>query len=769
MSKQVKLNVGVQNNLREITIDIPDDAPRPWDGFDKLKYIGKKVARTGSDEKTTGRAKYAFDVQLPGMLYARFLRSPYPAAVIKGINTSGAEAHPGVKAIIMVQEKLPMIVRYAGQEILAVAAETKHQAEEALNLIKVEYAPRRFVTSADEAMQGSAPAVFNATVEEKKSEGDLPGETGKSKQNGNIRGPLIRPKGGSPEKIDAALANSHAVVSATYRTQVQTHCAMETHGVVAKWQDDEHLIVWASTQGTFTVRDELAEVLGMPKTNIRVLTKYMGGGFGAKFGAGVYGVTAAKLARKAKAPVRLMLDRKEEHLCVGNRPDSVQTLKIGAMKDGKLTGIKLISYGTAGVGTGAGTSGPARNIYDYEHYYSEESDIFTNAGPGAAFRAPGHPQGAFALEQMIDELAYKLGMDPLEFRKMNTATNEIRQAEYKLAAEKSGWSKRNPQPGVDSGPIKRGIGLANSVWYYFYGTGFQATVQVNKDGSVEVTNGVQDIGGGITTVIAMVTAEELGLKPSDIVVTIGDTNLGFGPASGGSQTTAGITPAVRNAAYKAKLKMFEIAAERLDVSTDRLDIGGGKIFVHDQPDKSLTWKQVAAKIPGDKFLAVGERKKDFIDTIPKTIAGVQIAEVEVDTETGVINVERVVAVHDCGRPLDKLTLESQINGGIIQGISYALFENRILDRNTGVMVNANLDYYKIAGSLDIPKIESYVLDVNYGQSSTGAIGIGEPATVPTSAAIANAVFHATGARIRELPMTPAKVLTALQSKQGGTS
>ncbi len=495
----------------------------------------------------------------------------------------------------------------------------------------------------------------------------------------------------------------------------------------------------------------------------------MGGGFGAKFGAGVYGVTAAKLARKAKAPVRLMLDRKEEHLCVGNRPDSVQTLKIGATKDGKLTGIKLISYGTAGVGTGAGTSGPARNIYDYKHYYSEESDIFTNAGPGAAFRAPGHPQGAFALEQMIDELAYKLGMDPLEFRKMNTATNEIRQAEYKLAAEKSGWSKRNPQPGVDSGPIKRGIGLANSVWYYFYGTGFQATVQVNKDGSVEVTNGVQDIGGGITTVIAMVTAEELGLKPSDIVVTIGDTNLGFGPASGGSQTTAGITPAVRNAAYKAKLKMFEIAAERLDVSTDRLDIGGGKIFVHDQPDKSLTWKQVAAKIPGDKFLAVGERKKDFIDTIPKTIAGVQIAEVEVDTETGVINVERVVAVHDCGRPLDKLTLESQINGGIIQGISYALFENRILDRNTGVMVNANLDYYKIAGSLDIPKIESYVLDVNYGQSSTGAIGIGEPATVPTSAAIANAVFHATGARIRELPMTPAKVLTALQSKQGGTS
>ncbi|MFQ5707075.1 MAG: xanthine dehydrogenase family protein molybdopterin-binding subunit [bacterium] len=769
MAKEVKLKVGVQSNLHEVTQEIPDDVPRPWDGSDKLKYIGGRVTRIDGREKTTGRAKFTFDVQLPGMLYAKFLRSPHPAAVVKRIDTSEAERYAGVKAVLTVQDQLPMVVRFAGQEILAVAAETAQQAEEALQRVKIEYDVRSFVVDVDQARQANAPLVFNTQVEEKKSAGDLPGAAEKTGQQGNIRGPVIRPRGGTSEKVDAALASSHAVVEATYRTQVQTHCAMETHGVVAHWDDEKHLRVWASTQGTFTVRDELAEVLGLPKSNVRVITPYMGGGFGAKFGAGIFGVMAAKLARKTRKPVRLMLDRKEEHLAVGNRPNSVQKLTIGADKSGHLKGIKLISYGTAGVGTGAGTSGPARNIYQSETIYTEESDVFINAGPGAAFRAPGHPQGAFALEQAIDELAYKLKMDPLEFRRLNTANNEVRQVEYEIGAKKFGWQKRNPKPGADRGPIKRGLGMANAVWYYIYGTGFQATLQVNSDGSVELSNGVQDIGGGIGTIMAMVVAEELGLQPTDIAVRIGDTDWGFGPASGGSQTTAGITPAVRNAAYLAKLKMFEIAAPILQVQPEQLTLADGKIFAVTHPSKSLTWKQVASKIPGDKFSVLGERVRDYREFNPRTTAGVQFAEVEVDTETGTVKVNRVVAVHDCGRPMDRLTLESQVNGGIIQGISYALFENRILDRNTGVMVNPNLENYKIAGSLDIPEIQAVIIDVNHGQSSTGAVGIGEPATVPTSAAIANAIFHAIGVRIRELPMTPDKILAALESIQGDTS
>ncbi|KAA3610923.1 MAG: xanthine dehydrogenase family protein molybdopterin-binding subunit [Calditrichaeota bacterium] len=769
MPREVTLKVGVGKNLKERIVEIPDNAPRPWDGSDDLKYVGKRVPRVDGRDKTSGRAKFTFDIQLPGMLHAKFLRSKYPAAVIRKIDTSKAIKYPGVKAILSVQDKLPLIVRFAGQEILAVAAETAHQAAEALKLIEVTYDVRKFVVDKDLAKEKNAPTVFNTQVEEKLTEGDLPGEHSEVTQKGNVRGPNISPKDATPEKIDAALASSFAVVEATYRTQVQTHSAMETHGVVVDWTAEDKLKCWASTQAVFAVRDELAGSFKLPKSNVRIITKHMGGGFGAKFGVGIYGVMAAKLAREAKAPVRLMLDRKEEHLCVGNRPDSVQSLKIGADNDGKLTGIKLISYGTAGTGTGAGTSGPAKNIYEYDHFYSEESDVFTNAGPGAAFRAPGHPQGAFALEQAIDELAYKLKIDPLEFRKINTPNNEIRQAQLKIAAEKSGWARRNPNPGADKGPIKRGIGIANSVWYYFYGRNFQVSTQVNNDGTVKVTNGVQDLGTGITTVIVTIAAEELGLKPSDIQVSIGDSEYGYGPASGGSVTTGGLSPAVRDSAYAAKMKMFEIAAPMLETTADKLAAADGKIFIKENPDKSLSWKQVAKKIPGDNFIAIGERKEDYHKLDIGTIHGVQIIEVAVDTETGVVKAERVYAVHDCGRPMDLLTTESQINGGIIQGISYALFEDRILDRNTGIMVNSNMEQYKIAGALDTPEIESVVLNVHYGQSSTGAIGIGEPATVATAGAVGNAIFHATGVRVRELPMTPDKVLIALEAMKGASS
>ena len=772
MSRDVKLKIGIQENLKEISLEIPDDKPRPWDGSDKLKMIGSHVSRIDGLEKTTGSAKYTFDIQLPGMLYGRFVRSPYPAALINSIDTSRAEKYPGVKTVIVVAEKLPMTIRFAGQEIVAIAAETQQQANEAARLIKIEYDLKPFVLNAEEAQKTNAPIVFKQTVEAKVTEGDIGESDSDLKQQGNVRGPKLNLKGGTKEEIENALQASDVLIEGTYRTQVQTHSAMETHGVVARWDDDQHLTVWSSTQGTFGVRDEMADVFELPRANVRVITEYMGGGFGAKFGAGIYGVMAAKLAQKSKKPVRLMLDRKEEHLAVGNRPNSVQNLKIGANNDGIINAIKLEAYGTAGIGTGAGCAGPATNIYNAKYILTEESDVFINAGPGAAFRAPGHPQGAFALEQAIDALAYKLNMDPIEFRKKNTTHHPVRQVELDMAASRFGWDKRNPLPGASTGPIKHGIGVANAVWYYFYGRGYRVTIQVNSDGSVELLNGVQDIGSGIKTVLAMVAAEELGLKHTDINVRIGDTQLGYAPGSGGSVTTGATTPAARDAAYRAKLKMFEIAAPILETETSKLSAKDDKIFVTDNPSKSLSWKQVASRITGDNFSVSAERVDDYREIKDRnnnnlTTAGVQIAEVEVDTETGVVKVLKVTAVHDCGRPMDRLTLESQINGGIIQGISYALFEDRILDRNTGNMVNANLEQYKIAGSMDIPEIDAYVLDVNHGQNSSGAIGIGEPATVPTSGAIANAIYHAIGVRVYELPMTPSRILAALGKKEGG--
>jgi len=748
MSKKEKVFIGIDKDLKEFTVEVPDTDPKPWDGKSDLKHIGKRIPRIDGKFKTTGRAKYTYDIKLPGMLYGKIVRSQYPAAMVTKIDTTRAGKAPGVRTIVNLYDELPFAVRFAGQEIIALAAETAHQADAAARLVAITYEKKPFVVDLDKAMKKDAPAVFDDI-----KQADMQGSK-------NIREPRIHPKDSDGKTIDAVLAKADEVVEEVYRTQVQTHSSMETHGVVASWNEDR-LTVWASTQGTFRVRDQVAEYFKIPKSKVRVITKFMGGGFGSKLKADVYTMLAVKLAKKANAPVRLMLDRKEEHLATGNRPDSQQTVTIGAKKDGKITAIKLKSFGTPGVGGGAGTSGPVKNTYDVENIYTWEADVYTNAGPAAPFRAPGMPQGAFALEQAVDEMAYKLGIDPLEIRIKNTLSDKVRQAEYPIGAEKFGWSKRPKQAAAEKGVIKRGMGVANSIWYYIYNSGTHVTITVNDDGSVQLRSGVQDIGGGIVTPMAMVVAEELGLTPADIELTIGETVFGWAPSSGGSQTTAGVTPAVRIAAYHARQRILEIAAKEMETDMQALTLESGKVFAKNDQSKQMSWTQVCEKIPQGEFSVTGERQPDYYETERYKISGVQFADVEVDTETGKVSVKRIFAVHDCGRVMDRLTTENQINGGIIQGISYALYENRIFDRNTGLMVNPDLEYYKIAGAMEIPVIETHIVDLNLAQSSTGAIGIGEPATVPTAAAVANAVYHAIGVRIRELPMTPARILTAL--------
>jgi xanthine dehydrogenase YagR molybdenum-binding subunit len=466
-----------------------------------------------------------------------------------------------------------------------------------------------------------------------------------------------------------------------------------------------------------------------------------------------------------------MLTRKDEHLSVGNRPSSDQKLRIGAKKDGTLTAIHLVNYGTAGVGTGAGAGGPAGNMYACPNVLVEEADVFINAGPAAAFRAPGHPQGCFALEQGIDELAEKLGLDPLALRD-KIDESPARRVERRVGAEKFSWSRRRA-PGSDAGPVKRGVGVAQGVWYRFTDMDSGVEVRLTRDGSVELLSGVQDIGGGIRTALAQVVAEELGIAPSDVDVKIGDTAFPNGPASGGSVTTNSITPPARNAAYTIRRKLFELAAAELGAGPDDLAAAGGKIFVAANPSKSLTFRQACRKLPTEQIAERAVRTPNYASggtdrpRRPDLYGGVQFAEVTVDVETGVVRVARVVAVHDCGRPINPLGVVSQVNGGILQGISYALFENRILDRNTGFMVNPNLEQDKILGSRETPEIEVHLIEEYRARSSTDAGGIGEPATIPTAAAVANAVYNATGVRIRELPMTPARVLAALAAAKGG--
>jgi len=754
MSKE-KLRLGFQGRFEEKLVEVADGDPAPWDPSRKFSLMGARTPRLDGPAKATGAARYSIDVVLPGMLYGKILRSPYPAAVVKSVDLEAARKMPGVKAAMLIAKPGDKL-RFAGQEVAAVAADTAERALDAVGAIRVEYEQKPFVVDPVKARNDDAPLVFEGAAETKTSAGDAGLVRKGLPKKGNVQGPRASAKG----DVEEGFRRADAVVEGTYVTAVQTHSPLETHGIVAKWEGDD-LTVWASTQGIFSVRDELAETLGIPASKITVLTEYMGGGFGAKFGAGVFGVTAAKLAKEAGAPVKLFLDRKEQHLAVGNRPSAIQWVKAGATKDGKLTALSLLVHGNGGTNGGTGTSGPLKNVYECANVKTEEYDVFTNAGPSAAFRAPGHPQGSFALEATMDELAAKLGMDPLEFR-MKNDPSEIRREEFRLGAEKIGWKDRDARRKSSKDPaIRRGIGMGAAIWYNTGGTGPKATVTIHRDGSAEVVHGVQDLGTGARTMVGIVAAEELGLPLAKVAVKIGDTRMPYGPGSGGSTTTPSTAPTIRAAAWQAKKKLAAALAAKWGVPAESVleaETGGG--FSTKDAARKASWKEACAALPSEGVSATASRAENHGDAWKRFTAGAQFAEVEVDIETGIVRVRRVVAVHDCGLVVNALTTESQIQGGIIQGVSYALYENRILDGQTGRMVNPNVEQYKIAGALDVPEIDVTVLPVWDGVNNTHSVGIGEPATVPTAGAIANAVSHAIGARIRRLPITPESVVAA---------
>ena len=755
MSKE-KIRLGFNGHFEEKEVEVAANDPAPWDPGKKFSLLGKRVARLDGPAKATGQARYASDVRLPGMLYGRILRSPHAAAVVRSVDLSAAKKMAGVQAALAIASPGDKL-RFAGQEVAAVAADTPERAIDALAAIRVAYEPQAFVVDPVAARRDEAPPVFEGKVQERTSAGDAPGARRALPRKGNVQGPRLSEKGNIEEGFRAA----DVVVEGTWVTQVQTHTALETHGLVAKWDGDE-LTVWASTQGIFSVRDELAETLGVPAAKVHVITEYMGGGFGAKFGARVEGLTAAKLAKEAGAPVKLFLDRKEEHLASGNRPSSIQWIRAGATRDGKLTALHLVVHGNGGVNGGTGTSGPIKNVYACDNLKTEEYDVFTNAGPSAAMRAPGHPQGAFALEGIMDELAGKLGMDPLELRLKNDPS-EVRREEFRIGAERIGWNARHELQKQTSNPaVRRGLGMGAAVWYNTGGTGPKATVTIHRDGSAELVHGVQDLGTGSRTMVGIVAAEELELPLEKVAVRIGDSRMPYGPASGGSTTTPSSAPTIRAAAFQARRKVAETVAAAWGVPPESVECSGGTFTARGDSTRRLSWKEACAKLPEAGVSATASRAENHADAWKRFTGGAQFAEVEVDIETGLVRVRKIVAVHDCGLVVNALTTESQIQGGVIQGVSYALYEDRVLDRQTGRMVNPNVDQYKIVGALDVPEIETVVLPVWDGVNNTHSVGIGEPATVPTAAAIANAVSHAIGARVRRLPITPESVLEAVR-------
>jgi CO/xanthine dehydrogenase Mo-binding subunit len=649
------------------------------------------TTRLEGAEKVTGRARYSSDLRLPGQLYAKVLRSPHPHARVVKIDSSRAEALAGVRAIVSSangphitwfedSRLFDSTVRYIGDEVAAVAADSEEIAQDALRLIEVTYLPLAFDVS----------------------EGK-PADT-KVQERGNVL---------------TGLREADVVVEASYTTATALHNALEAHGCTAAWSGDE-LTLYESTQGIFAVRDEVAKKLGMPKEKVRVLTPHMGGGFGAKQVAWKHSVIAALLAKKAGRPVQLMLERAEENLSSGNRNATRQHLRIGAKRDGTLTAIDArITFQSGAYKVGGEDSdltGTYMTLYRCENVRAEQTSMKLNAGPSVAFRGPGYVEANFALESAMDELARKLGTDPIELRLRNYA--ERNQAEHKpytspqslrrcieRVANVFEWKRK-----------RRGIGFASHDW--MAGGGWPpATVEVNfRDGRAEVIVGVQDIGTGPRTALAQIAAAELGIPVSSIDMRIGDTQPGlYGPTSSGSATLPTIGPALVEAARKAR-KTGHGRAER-------------------------------GENPEDKSIRT---------------CGAQCVEVAVDTETGEVTVLRVVAAHDCGRIINPLLVESQVIGGVTQGIGYALAEERVMDERLGESLNANLEEYKVATVRDIPEIVNATESMPDEEANLlGSKGIGEPPIIPTAAAIANAIFDATGVRIRDLPITRDKLLMAL--------
>ncbi len=744
-----------------------ENRPAPWG---ETTVVGKPRPRVDGYERVSGHAVYAADLALPDMLHAAIVRCPHAHARVKRVNATKAERMPGVRAVIAGDSpgaKLPWYFgpkgptsllfdphcRYAGEEVAAVAADTLLQARDAARAVEVEYEELPFVVDYAEALKPGAPAVHDG--------GNRSGDPDKYERGDVAKG----------------FASADVLVERTFRTPCEIHTPLETHGSVASW-DGNRLTVWDSNQGVFDIRSALAQWFQLPLTSVRVSSRYMGGGFGSKIEPGKYTVIAALLARKTGRPVKCFLSREESFLCVGNRPPNTLTLKAGAKKDGTLTALQLTGLGCSGAypdGSGAGYL--VSDLYLCPNVRIDETDVFINAGKSRAFRAPGFPQGAWALEQVMDELAAKLGMDPVELRLKNVPTVSQRRNNtpftstglarcLKEGAEAFGWKAARARP-RERGPVVRGVGVAAGMWGWDGEPRSTVILRMAADGSVNLCMGASDIGTGTKTVMAMVAAEELGVAVESIQIEHADTaTTQYAPVSGGSQTVHVNTPAARAAALEVKRQLLEMAAEQLKVPADTLTLRGAEVVAAGPPEKKLPLKELKALQQQQVVVGVGYRHPHPAGKVGLPFV-VHFAEVEVDRRTGEVRVLRLLGAHDSGRVISPLSFENQVFGGMTMGIGFAMTEERLLDPNTGRMVNANWHDYKLPTALDVPvKPVCRPIDLPDTEfNTTGTKGVGEPATIPTAAAIANAVHHATGIRVTEPSINPVQMARRLSERR----
>ncbi len=758
----------------------------------EYNVVGTRPVRPDGADKVTGKAHYSADISLPGLLYGKVLRSPHAHARIKAIDLSRAAAHPGVRAVVTAADIQKPSGRaselaegamvnyrflsnnvlaedkalYKGHAIAAVAATSAHAAEEALQLIAVDYEVLPPVMDAREAMQPDAPLLHERlagmTTASIRAGGVLDDD---DLRNGTNIANHFEFKLGD---VDQGFQEADVIVEKETATVAVHQGYIEPHCGTAQWHEDGSLTIWSSSQGQFMVRDYTARLVGIPVSKVKAIPMEIGGGFGAKLTVYMEPL-AALLARKAGAPVKMAMNRTEVFEATGPTSGTVIKVKVGATKEGRITAAAATLIFEAGAFPGSPVPGGAQcmmSAYDIPNAYIEGYDVVVNRPKTSAYRAPGSPAAAFALETAIDEVCEKIGMDPLDFRLLNSSKEGVRRATGPLMPrvgfiETLEAAKAHPHYTAPLAGPYRGRGVASGFWGNNTGPS-SAVALVQPDGTVSLTEGSPDIGGTRASV-AQQLAEVLGIAVEDVNPQIADTDsIGFTSNTGGSGVTFKTGFAAYTAAQDIKEQMMARAARIWEVSPEDVEYVGGVLQHKSDPELRLTFRQMAARQNPTGGPIVGRAGVNPPGAGPALAT--HIVDVEVDPDTGKVTILRYTALQDAGKAIHPSYVEGQIQGGVAQGIGWALNEEYFVN-DQGHMVNSSYLDYRMPTSLDLPMIDTVVVEVANPNHPYGVRGVGEVCIVPPMAAIANAVYHATGVRMNTLPMNPGSVLEALWQRE----
>jgi xanthine dehydrogenase YagR molybdenum-binding subunit len=701
-----------------------------WPALDETTLLGHRVARIDGPDKVSGRAKFTFDINRPKLVWAKFVLSSVGHSKIESIDLSAAEK---VKGCVYVEARANAgdEINCPGQPVAVVAGETEEAAREAARRVVVKY----------------------ATLPHNHQARDVDAVDTSFRKDGTER---------VAGDVAAAFAQAAAVVEGFYGCEMITHCCLESHGVVVEHEGDDKLTVWCSTQVVSGVAEQASNVTDVELENIHVICHHLGGGFGSKFGFDC-GPEALKISKKLGRPVKLMMERDQEIMIAGSRPSAFAKVKVGVAQDGELLAWESTSWGSDGFGGRARLGLPY--VFRAKNSKTNNVSIVQHTAPARAWRAPNHPQQCLITMSALEDAAAKLGMDPLDFFKRNldlTGRPDLYAEQLDIAAGMIDWKAKWKPRGSGTGVLRSGLGLSMHTWG---GGGHDSNneVTIRSDGTVETRCGTQDLGVGARTSVGIVVAETLGLPLENVKVLIGENRYPQSGGSGGSSTIGGIASAARTAAVNAVNQLIAKVAQQLGVAENDVVPKGGKLAAKNDASKSIAWTD-ACKVIGPQPI-VGKGSTDPA-LMSSDVGGVQMAEVEVDIETGVVNMKKMVAVQDCGTIVNLMAAESQVYGGCIMGITSALYEERIQDPVTGNCLNPDMEFYRLAGIKDVGEIKVHMM-MKPDHFGRGVIGLGEPPVISPIAAIANAVANAVGVRVPVAPFTPREVLRALG--KGGPS